>query len=54
LEVEPSTHFIEKGKVAFQPGIRFGEQWAHYLRFNFATSPEIIEEAINRAAQSLK
>lgn len=54
LDVEPSTHFIEKGKVAFQPGIRFGEQWAHYLRLNFATSPEIIEEAINRAAQSLK
>ena len=54
LGVEPSTHFIEKGKVAFQPGVRFGEQWAHYLRLNFATSPEIIEEAINRAAQSLK
>ena len=53
LDVEPSTHFIEKGKVAFQPGIRFGEQWAQYLRFNFATSPEIIEEAINRAARSL-
>ena len=54
LDVEPTVHFIEKGKVAFQPGIRFGEQWAHYLRLNFATSPEIIEEAINRAAQSLK
>lgn len=54
LDVEPSTHFVEKGKVAFQPGIRFGEQWAQYLRFNFATSPEIIEEAINRAAQSLR
>lgn len=54
LDVEPSIHFVEKGKVAFQPGIRFGEQWAQYLRLNFATSPEIIEEAINRAAQSLK
>lgn len=54
LDVEPSIHFVEKGKVAFQPGIRFGEQWAQYLRLNFATSPEIIEEAINRAAQSLE
>jgi cystathionine beta-lyase len=54
LEVEPSIHFLEKGKVAFQPGIRFGEQFAHFVRFNFATSPEIIEEAINRAARTLK
>jgi cystathionine beta-lyase len=54
LDVEPSTHFVEKGKVAFQPGIRFGEQWAQYLRFNFATSPAIIEEAFNRAAKSLQ
>jgi cystathionine beta-lyase len=54
LDVEPSTHFVEKGKVAFQPGIRFGEQWAQYLRLNFATSPAIIEEAFNRAAKSLQ
>lgn len=53
LDVEPSTHFLEKGLVAFQPGIRFGEQWAQFLRLNFATSPEIIEEAINRAAKTL-
>lgn len=54
LEIEPSTHFVEKGRVAFQPGIRFGEQYSHFIRFNFATSPEIIEEAIDRAAQSLR
>jgi cystathionine beta-lyase len=53
LEAEPSVHFLEKAKVAFQPGIRFGEQWAQCLRLNFATSPEIIEEAITRAAKTL-
>ena len=53
LETEPTAYFIEKGKVAFQPGVRFGEQWAQYLRLNFATSPEIIEEAIERAARTL-
>ena len=53
LEVEPATHFLEQGRVAFQPGIRFGEQWSQFLRLNFATSPEIIEEAINRAAKTL-
>ena len=53
LDVEPATHFLEQGRVAFQPGVRFGEQWSHFLRLNFATSPEIIEEAINRAAKTL-
>ena len=53
LEVEPATHILEQGRVAFQPGIRFGEQWSQFLRLNFATSPEIIEEAINRAAKTL-
>ncbi len=53
LEVEPATHFLEQGRVAFQPGVRFGDQWSNFLRLNFATSPEIIEEAINRAAKTL-
>lgn len=53
LKVEPATHFLEQGRVAFQPGVRFGEQWSHFLRLNFATSPEILEEAINRAAETL-
>ena len=53
LDVEPATHFLEHGRVAFQPGVRFGEQWSQFLRLNFATSPEIIEEAINRAAKTL-
>ncbi len=53
LELEPATHFLEQGRVAFQPGVRFGDQWSNFLRLNFATSPEIIEEAINRAAKTL-
>lgn len=53
LEVEPATHFLEQGRVAFQPGVRFGDQWSNFLRLNFATSPEIIEEAIDRAAKTL-
>jgi len=53
LDTEPTAYFIEKGKVAFQPGVRFGEQWAQYLRLNFATSPAVIEEAIERTARTL-
>lgn len=54
LDSEPATYFLEKGKVAFQPGVRFGPQYAQFVRLNFATSPEIIEEAIERAALSLR
>lgn len=53
LEVDPFTHLLEEAKVAFVPGIRFGENFNHFVRLNFATSPEIITDAINRVARVL-
>ena len=53
LEGEPFTHLLEQAKVAFVPGVRFGENFAQFVRLNFATSPEIITEAINRVARAL-
>ena len=50
---DPASYLLEKAKVAFVPGIRFGEKFAGYIRLNFATSPEIITEAINRVAKVL-
>lgn len=50
---DPAAILLEKAKVAFVPGIRFGEQSSQYVRLNFATSPEIIREAMVRIA-SLK
>lgn len=41
---------IENQKVAFNPGTEFGAQYGAYIRLNFATSPEIIEEGIKRLA----
>jgi len=41
---------IENQKVAFNPGTEFGDQYGAYIRLNFATSPEIIEEGIKRLA----
>jgi protein-disulfide isomerase len=46
LEVEPFTHLLEQAKVAFVPGVRFGKDFSHFIRLNFATSPEIITDAI--------
>ena len=53
LGADPAGYLIENAKVAFVPGVRFGEKFASYIRLNFATSPEIIEEAIKRVAQAL-
>lgn len=53
LGEDPAGYLVEHAKVAFVPGARFGESFASYVRLNFATSPEIITEAINRTAQAL-
>lgn len=51
---DPSSLLIEKAKVAFVPGVRFGAQSTQFVRLNFATSPEILEEAFNRLATVLR
>jgi cystathionine beta-lyase len=53
LGVDPSVTLIEKGRVAFNPGHAFGKQCDQYVRLNFATSPEIITEAIDRIARAV-
>ena len=53
LGEDPSVTLIEKGRVAFNPGHAFGKQCNQYVRLNFATSPEIIAEAIDRIARAI-
>ncbi len=53
LGVDPSVTLIEKGRVALSPGHGFGKQCSQYARLNFATSPEIISEAIDRIARAV-
>jgi cystathionine beta-lyase len=53
LGVDPAVTLIQKGRVAFSPGHAFGKQCSQYVRLNFATSPEIITEAIDRIARSV-
>jgi cystathionine beta-lyase len=50
---DPAAHILEHAKVAFVPGVRFGEKFNQYVRLNFATSPEILEEAIKRVAAAI-
>jgi len=53
LGEDPSAVLIEKAKVACVQGLRFGPQSTQFVRLNFATSPEILEEAFNRLATVL-
>ena len=53
LGEDPSVALVEKARVAFNSGHTFGKQCDQYVRLNFATSPEIITEAIDRIARSL-
>ena len=51
LGTDPSVALVEKARVAFNSGHTFGKQCDQYVRLNFATSPEIITEAIDRIAR---
>ena len=53
LGVDPSKVLLEKGRVAFNPGHTFGAQCSQYIRLNFATSPVIVTEAIERIARAV-
>ena len=49
---DPATHFRDVARVALTPGSPFGAG-AGFARLNFATSPTILTEAIERMAASL-
>ncbi len=50
---EPRDVFLERGRVALEPGLRFGATGAGFVRLNFATSAEILDSAVARMAAAL-
>jgi cysteine-S-conjugate beta-lyase len=54
LPDDPAAVFLERGRVALYSGPRFGTGGAGHVRFNLATSPEIIEEAVRRMAAATR
>ena len=44
--------FLGHGRVALEPGLRFGAAGSGYARLNFATSPAVLDEATARMASS--
>ena len=49
---QPRDRFLDHGRVALEPGLRFGAAGSGYARLNFATSPDILDQATARMAGS--
>ncbi|MDN5796039.1 MAG: pyridoxal phosphate-dependent aminotransferase [Intrasporangium sp.] len=49
----PARHFLEKARVALSSGHVFGTGGASHVRLNFATTPQILTEAITRMGRSV-
>ncbi|WP_248962706.1 MalY/PatB family protein [Sphaerisporangium perillae] len=50
---DPAEWFLRKGGVALYSGHKFGTPGHGFARFNFATSPERVADAVGRMADSL-
>lgn len=47
---DPAGAFLQRGKVALSAGANYDPLSSQFARFNLATSPEVIEEAVRRMA----
>lgn len=54
LPEEPQRYFLRHAKVALSEGPAFGEEGRGFVRLNFATRPEILDEVLRRMNQSLR
>ncbi len=50
---DPGRTFLKKGRVALQRGSDFGTGGEGFVRLNFATSPELLAEAVRRMAAAV-
>ena len=50
---DPAPLLLERGKVALYRGLDFGPEGAGFVRFNFASGPELLAEAVARLGEAL-
>jgi bifunctional pyridoxal-dependent enzyme with beta-cystathionase and maltose regulon repressor activities len=50
---DPAQAFIDRGKVALAHGPDFGTSGRGFARLNFATSPDVIAEAVRRMTRAV-
>ncbi len=48
-----SKLFLDRGRIALEPGLRFGAAGSGFARLNFGTSREILEHAIHQMATAV-
>lgn len=53
LDDEPREWLFEHARVALSPGPDFGESGKGFVRINTATSPELLDELVDRIADAL-
>lgn len=51
---QPAKFLRREAKVALNEGVTFGSGGAHHARLNFATSPEILADAVDRMAAAIR
>jgi len=51
---EPHARFLDRGRVALEPGPAFGRPGSGWVRLNFGTSEEILDEAVTRMAAAVR
>ncbi len=54
LPADPAAVFLEHGRVALNSGPDFGTGGSGHVRFNLATSPELVTEAVDRMATAVR
>ena len=50
---DPAKVFLDLGRVGFSSGVPFGEGGQGHVRFNLATAPAIVTEAVERMANAV-
>src|ERR1700759_5654002 len=48
------SQFLDRGRVALEPGLRYGAIGGGYVRLNFATSAAILDDSVARMATALR
>jgi cystathionine beta-lyase len=49
----PAAAFLARGRVALSTGAAFGTGGSGHVRLNFATSPDVLAEAVRRMASAV-
>ncbi|WP_459750191.1 MalY/PatB family protein [Streptomyces sennicomposti] len=51
---DPAQVFLDRGRVALNSGLPFGEGGAGHVRLNIGTSPELLTEAVRRMTEAVR